>query len=499
VADPSAAPRKGELRVDQFTIAGADIRYIDETVDPPFSLPITDLDVEVKRFSTRGLTEPRPIQVRATVMAGDLEFAQRDVRSALSATVASAAKLVGAGPKVVMEKRPAWESVDLLGQFTLARPMTGWARLELRALELQILKTRAAAAGVDLQDGVVDSSIDVRMRGTEGLSFDSRTTFSWLRVEEPSNGPISRYLRLRAPLDTVLFLLRDAEGQQQVPLRFTVASDGLGKGEVARQATEALIRLIAKAIESAPMRVVSGAIDSVQLSQIPGFDQIPGIDMVPGLKDLPGLNRLLGRKPEEEISSEPIVLELAPGATRLPDDAAKTLEPLLEQMRKDDSIAVTVWHELGSGDRARFEKLGRPKEEDLLQLGGGLRRRRDELLARHESIASSARGAFAVGRVDVATSTLDELRANDRELATVEQAIDQVFALQGERTPREDERLVRRAAASIAEQRLNEMRDFLLKLDLEDVANRVELRAPRASAMVEGANSRLVLQARRKR
>jgi uncharacterized protein DUF748 len=483
------ASRLAELRVDALTVSGVECTFTDETASPPLIVPVKDLELEVRRFTTRALTEARPVQFRLDVAGGPIELAKRDTRSLIGGALSSAAgAIVGKGHELGFEKRPACESIEVIGQTTLVQPLNGWARIDVRALELQALRS-LAKSGVEIHDGVVDSSVDARMRGADGISVDSKTTFSWLSLKEPPNGPISSYLRLPAPLDTVLFLLRDKDGQQQVPLRFDLAADGLSKAEITRVATETLLRLIRDAIASAPMRIVSGALDAVQLSQIPGFDKLPG------LSDIPGLGRLFG-KSEPKAEAPPLVLELAPGATRLPDDARRRLQPLFDSLRDDEKLRVTIEHQLGSADQERLQKLARPRQGDLAALGSRLRRRRDELAARHDALSAEARGAFAMGRAPAAATTTQDLRAVDRELAVVEQAIDQVYALHGEIAPRDDDRLVRRACVMYAELRLADLRDLLDAQGIGDLSTRIDVRPVRATPAPELVNSRIVIRTR---
>jgi hypothetical protein len=244
------------------------------------------------------------------------------------------------------------------------------------------------------------------------------------------------------------------------------------------------------------MRVVSGALDAVQLSKLPGVDMIPGIDKVPGLRDIPGLGRLFGGKAEPKPEAPPLVFELSPGATRLPDDARRKLEPLFASLRDDAKLAVTVEHQLGSADRARFEKMTRPRQQDLAALGARLRRKRDGLAARHEALAAEARGALAMGRAAAAASATQDLRAVDRELAVAEQAIDQVFSLHGEITPRDDDRMVRRACVMFAELRLADLRDLFGAAGIEDLATRLDVRPVRATPAPDLVNSRIVIRTR---
>src|SRR5262249_11459323 len=157
------------------------------------------------------------------------------------------------------EKRPAWDEIAVSGSLALYPKPKGWVHLAVSALELQTFKAEAAKSGVEISDSTLDTEVDVRLR-EEGLSVDSDTTLSWLSVSEPPNGPISSYLKLPAPLDSVLYLLRDANAQQRLPVNFKVEGDQLSRSEITEVASSALLHLITDAVKAAPMRIVSGTL-----------------------------------------------------------------------------------------------------------------------------------------------------------------------------------------------------------------------------------------------
>ena len=80
----------------------------------------------------------------------------------------------------------------------------------------------AEEAGATISDGTLDAGVEVQMKGTEGVDVDSRFVFTNLSMSEPPGGPVSSVLRLPAPLDTVLWVLRNNRGEQVVQLRVLV-------------------------------------------------------------------------------------------------------------------------------------------------------------------------------------------------------------------------------------------------------------------------------------
>ena len=51
--------------------------------------------------------------------------------------------------------------------------------------------------------------------------------FTWLSLSEPPGGPISTYLRMPAPLDSMLFLLRNEDAEHRLPMVLHVPTAGL--------------------------------------------------------------------------------------------------------------------------------------------------------------------------------------------------------------------------------------------------------------------------------
>lgn len=458
-----------EFRIDELLLTGLDFTFRDETVTPPMVLPLTDLEVEVRRFTTRAFTEARPIAFRVALEAGALELERRDAGSLLGGFLRAAAGAVAGGADApALEQRPAFDLLELSGSLALFPAPTGFARLDIGALELQAFEGAAAAAGVEIGDGVLDARVLVQLRGAEGMRIDSDTTLTSLSISEPPNGPIATYLKLPAPLDSILFLLRDEEGATRLPVRFDVPAKGMEGRAIARLAAETLARLIADAVAAAPMRVVSGALDVVQLQN------------VPGLSSLPGLGSLLGKTEPLPFDGTPIVLALEPGSGALPADALARLEPLLAQLRADPSLSVTVDHQLGGGDVLRLEQWSRPSDDDLAELARKLRTRRATVGDERAVAAAAARVAIGSGDGAAATAAREALRAAERELARIEEALEATLALHGD-ARRGIAQRVRASAKALAGARLAAARELLMGAAVEAIGTRLQVKRARAT------------------
>ena len=77
----SSTDSAAEIAIDRFDLLGLRLDFRDATTDPPTHLSVTDTDVELRRFSTRAFTEPRPISFSVTVRGGDVELERRIIRS----------------------------------------------------------------------------------------------------------------------------------------------------------------------------------------------------------------------------------------------------------------------------------------------------------------------------------------------------------------------------------------------------------------------------------
>ena len=465
---PEAGP---EIRIDQFLISGVEFDYKDVSVEPILHLPIEDLDLEVERLTTRALTESRPIHYRANIMAGLVELPERDSSSLLGGFLGAAAGvLTGGGDDYEVENRPAFEEIGVSGRLTLFPNLLGFTRLNLRSLELVNFRGVAAEAGVDLDDGLLDLQLDLRMRGDEGLTVGSKTNFSHLSVSEPADGPISSYLRLPAPLDTVLFVLRDANEEVVIPLNVRMGSEGLSTGAVVGTAVTTLGTLIAEAIAASPLRIVGGVLD------------MAGLD---------------GQEPIE-LPDETFALEFEAGATEVDAASLESIEPLLELMRRDESIVLILAHELGAADLEQVERLANPPADERRDLANHLRQRRAELLRRRDGVAAELRARYAMGGEQEATPLLHDLRSLDRELSQCETAMDTIYETLRSGAERRAARRTRDAALELSRLRLEAARQSLLGEGVRRMPARIDLRRPRFGAVEGDAPGRILLTVRRR-
>lgn len=442
-----------EIKVGRLLVSGLDFVLRDETVEPPLVVPIEDMELEIRRFTTLAFTEPRPISFHAVVDAGTVELPERTpADNLLTGVLGSVAGVLGGGEEdFELEERRLWDLVDVAGRLTLAPKLEGRVQIGLLGLELPAFRAAAAASGVVIGDGLVDSKLSLSFRGDGGVSIDSKTTFTYLSLSEPPDGPISQYLALPAPLDTVLYLLRDDAGQQTIPLRLNVGADGVGGGAIARAAGTAIGHMITDALASAPMRLLGPLTDVIGLT---------------------------GAEPEP-LSADSLGLSFPAGASVADRDQLAELEQLVRRMQQNENLRVVVQHELGGGDVAKVAALANPRPEESAALVTRLRDRKAALERQRAQLSEVTRVQYAVGFLDGARVGTAQLQHLDRERASVEAGLDRVFELLRPGAERRRDQRTRAAALALGQARLERVQAALVASGGPALAERVEVRRAR--------------------
>ena len=460
------------FEVREVLFSGLDFVVRDERVKPPMVLPLNDFELEVRGLSSRLTSEPIPLSFTGFVGAGTIELAERhnasNVVTGLLGSVGGA--VLGADDEFDMEQRPAFGGLDFSGRLTLYPLPTGWASLELYGLELPNFRGEVLAAGIDLGDGLLDLNVDLRFLGDRGTAVSTRTRAEYLSLSEPPGGPISTYLKLPAPLDTVLFLLRDEDGIHTLPVDFRVTPEGGTEGLLSAVST-AIGRLVGDAIASSPLRFVGGVLDLAQF----GEDKTkPLPSELYGVRFLPG-------SPEVETK-------------RLLD----SVQPILSLMRKDPAIKVDLTHVFTDADMDRFAEVTTPDAGACRDLVSRLRRERDELIGRRDRLAIELRTDYALGVQTNRAAKHGELADMDAELALLEESLDGMLEFLRPDGERRADRRIRAAALMVAEERLETVRLAIRDLAIQSIGERIRVRRARMSEKVEeGAGGSVYVLPRR--
>lgn len=448
------APPPPEFAIDDLQIAGLSIDLRDDTTTPPTHLPFADVELELEHFTTRGLREPLAWQFRAAIRGGPVALEKRVVHSSLlSGLVGSAgAAVLGGKDQHETEPRPLVDEIRVRGELQLFPAVIGRIVTDVTALELPAFRGLAKVGGVELTDGLLDHTSTLQLRGDDGLELDSNTVATWLSLREPPGGPISTYLRLPAPLDTVLFLLRNDADEQRLPLQVRIAGHRTNRGEVTQAVVDTLVAVIADAVASAGKRAGGMLVGAIGLG---GDNKVP---------DLAAMWAFAAGDP-------------LPG----PAEAAA----LLAAVQQDPTLELVLVHELGDGDLARAATLASPPPAAVTATIASLRQRRVELLDQRTHLAPAVVAAYDAGKSHEARAAQLQLAQLDQELGELERALDQALGMLGDDTPRQQKRRAVAAAVALGQKRLAAVEAALRHAAPNLPATQIQVRRPRGTPITD--------------
>ncbi|HZU97956.1 MAG TPA: DUF748 domain-containing protein, partial [Planctomycetota bacterium] len=473
------AKKKPEVRVDRLTVTDIGFTFEDASSGFPMLVPLTDLDLTVSQFTTRGLTEHRPFHFDLVLRSGKIPLPKRDrelvpgaaALKRLLGEVAEKAHLEKPKPKDI-ELRRFFEEIAVKGDLALYPQPQGDVAASILALELQNLKGPASNAGVVLDDGVFDFSGKAKLDGHGGVDAKLRLMFTDLEVSDSKEGLLQKVLKLPAPLDAVTYALRDEEGTIDVDLPVPLPPESEGESQEARfrnlairftgVAVEAFAKVCARAVLHSPFRALS------TVTGIAGglTDLIPGADLLKNLE-----------KPKPVV--EPSVLKFATGDATLPGAQKDELDKIAKLLRDDEKLVVTLRHAVGGGDLAHARVAANPSPRDRREILSRLEARRADLDRERRASVALERAALLEGK----TGSVERSRARDLdvELATVDRALESVYELERDGAERQADRRTRSACMELGAARLERVRAALVERlkGVEDAADRVRVSRPR--------------------
>jgi hypothetical protein len=452
-------PAAPEFRLDHLTVRGLDFVYQDDAADPPMTVPLDGLDLELSNFTTRAFAEPRPLRFSVAVTGGDVELQKRHAASSVVAGFLGAAvgAVTGRSNEIELEQRPMMDEISVNGRLTFHPELQGRIRASISALELTTFRGAANEAGVEIGDGVLDAGVQVDLLGAGGQTLNANFRFDSLQIDEPPGGPISTYLKLPAPLNSVLFALKDEGDQISIPLNVHVEESGVGGSQIANAAITALGSLITKAVAAAPFRVTGAVTGALGLDGLFGGDEIP-------------------------LEERAVTIDFAPAATAVAPEQRRALEPLVELLQDDPQVGLVLVHSFGAADLARAAALANPSPDQTRALAARLRQRRDELGRTRATQGAEARVLLASAGPDEVQAAVLRLQALDRELGETEAALDRTLEMLRPGAERRADRRTRAAALEIGNLRLDAIRRALVEQLGPDGAERVEIRRARPTA-----------------
>jgi len=448
----STPPEKptGEIRIDRLLISGIDVTLEDRAVTPVTIVPLTGLDVEVRDLTNMALVENRSMRFSAVLNAGKVELPKPTKGGGMVGVVGDVSSLMS-GEKIdttrEMEQREVFSQIAASGRISLYPQPAGYVKSSVSGLELAALSGEAAGAGITLDGGVFDSTVDARFLEDGVIDTKSKLVITDLAVSEPENGPISRHLALPAPLDTVIDIMQDADGSITLPVNVPIK-----EGEVRNigsAAAGAIGSVIATAVANAPVKAVGGVTSAIGI----------------------------GGEAEKTEGPPPVVVTFAPGYAGISEEDRNAIAPLITMLKDDSLVELTLRHELGGGDVARAAMRANPSPEESLEYARQLRARKADLLATRAALAGKARSDLATVSLKDAQSTLDQLRDLDRELAFTDDAMGELYDMLRPGADRQASRRTRSAALELSRQRLEMVRSAILA-GYPEAAGRVRITNP---------------------
>ncbi len=428
--EPEPEPEKlaGEIAIANVLIRGVEFDIRDEASDPPVLIPISDLEIEVRGLSSQLLQ------------------AKKNVRFSII-TRSSPVSL----PENPDELTRPFGEVAASGQISLFPELAGYVKANVTALELSNFKGAADDFGVTLDDGVFDAGFDVRLPGDGSLQPRAILTLTDLDLSEDANGPISKYLQLPAPLDLVLFALRDEAGVIEIPLDLEIKKDGITAGEISRVAISTLGTLISNALQSSVFRV-AGTVGN--------------------------LTGLTSDDTEDE-GDEALLVQFASGDSTLSASSKKAITDLIEKLRENEDLVVTLRHELGAIDLKKAAVRANPSAEDCRALASRLRLRKKLLLQSRAEVAAETRAALSSGQQDQAVQLRGKLNTIDHQLGALEDSLDRILSILRPGSEHHAPRRTLLSCISLGESRLAEVARALQAGLEETETARIRIPKPR--------------------
>ena len=443
---PTSRPA-GEIKLDALIVSGLNFRIEDRTVDPPLVVPITSMDLEARDLSNYLLYDAdKSMRFSLLLNAGKISLPKPLKKSGIAGALSDLAEGDKAKQEAIeTEEREIFSQLTASGKLSLFPSPKGWIKTSLSGLELGALNGEAKQAGFGLSAGTFDADIDARFLTDGTLDVRPKFTFTDLGIADPPKGPVERYLHLPAPLDGIIAILQDASGQIAVPLRFTVNQGKINTGDIAASASGAFLEIVVKAIASSPLKAVGS------VASLIGFD----------LKD------------KKKYPPPPLSIGFEPAATAYLYTEGGLPMTLLERLKNDPTVQITLRHDLGAGDVKRAAERANPNGDDAQALAYQLRQKKMELLKERARITGQARGEIGSG-IEV-TQTLDHLRGVERELAATEDGLDDLNNLVRPGAGRQALRRTRAACIAIGEQRLTDIYEILLATGIPKIAERITI------------------------
>lgn len=369
------------------------------------------------------------------------------------------------------EQRPLFEEIDIKGQLALVPSPKGNVDVRISGFELLGLKGPASQAGVTISDGLLDLLVQTKLLGADGLQINTVTSLDSLSMTEPKDGPISRYLQLPAPLDVVIFALRDEEGVLRIPLRVGLKPDDISITSLLGAVTRTLGEVIGRAIAHSALRAVGtvGDISGAAIGAV-GLDKM-GLD-----KPLSAIG--IGGGKEAEPTG-PVTIEFDVAASQIPKAAREQIATLVKALSADPESKVVLRHMLASSDVELAATRVNPDRRTIDDLIARLRHDRVQLQNRCFEKRAILQNELLNGDAARWREDSEILQATQEELGKVEENLDSLYDLTAPDAERRKSTRARVESILVAMDRLREVKSAIVSALGPEAASRVETQAPR--------------------
>lgn len=460
-APPAPAPPaqgSGRVRVDQVFVEGIDVVYADESVTPPLLFPLSDLALQVKGLDTAARHEALPLRFQMLLEGGKAPVGQS------------------------AESVPVLGELLVRGQLLLFPSLQGSITTGIEDLQLRTLTGIAEANGVTLSDGLLSTQVNLLWQENGTLEVDSETTFTDLDLDEVPDGPISRYLHLPAPLQSVVFVLRNETGAIRLPIGLEVPSEGLSLPQVSTLVVTTLGKLIVDAITSSPFRVVGSVGDIVgSVGDMVGATELTG-----AVGEWIGLGG-----GEEGPAAEEFRVRFEAGTLAWDTAGGEALQRVRQTIARNPRSRIELRHDFGAADLEMVERRARPPAELLGHLVERWRFERRETIEARRVQLEQTRLNWALDPEPTRLRRAAALRALDEHVAQLEQRIAEALDRMRVRSPEQQERLTSKLGRRMAEDRLQAVATALNPEEAPDLEQRIRLRRPRFEAGSDRPDSRI--------
>lgn len=366
-------------------------------------------------------------------------------------------------------EREIFSQIVASGYLSLHPTLHGRVKAAVNGLDLVAFSSMAAQKGIKLGGGYFDGSVDLRLEGEGSLNARTKLVVTDLSLADAPDGYLKKAFALPAPVDAVIGVLEAPDGSITIPLDIPIKKGELSTGAVVASAGGAFLQIVATALASAPIKIVSGVGGMIGMGDL--------------LKDS-----------REAIPPESIVVSFAAGSASLDDAQREKLNQLIDRAARDGNLQMMIRHELAPTDVAVAAVRANPGTEDALSLAGGLRARRAELAGRRSDLAARARAELAGGASAThADETIERLRAVNAEIGGIEQSLDQLYDLLRPGANRQADRRTRAGALEIAQHRLDAVKALLDAARIPNAEDRVRSEAARFNPADDQSPGRITI------